>query len=529
MENLKVLNKSNLNLSVVVHSPRYPVSSPLVLLLHGFTGYKGEAHIESLAELLAKNGFFAVRFDCSGSGASDGTIENDYRFSNYLSDIGLVLDFVKTLPNVDKNRIGIWGHSMGGQLACIFASTHPEIKSLCAISPPSIFILPDSDMEQMKKSGFFEKESPVLGKIKIPAAFFDDRVKYDASKAVRNLLIPKLIIWGTNDTICPAERTKLIFDSAAKPKKRIIFEEMGHDYKNYPILLEKVNEEVLNFFGETLLSKETLAVQIAPTTTQTPKPLEKIALAYSVQDPAGMLIAEKIKEIGVPKWAVMYELDRDIVFIDPAKIKENKIIFLSRHKSETGTKSLTVHMIGNFDDAKFGGRTRELAGALPQIGANYLRVLNEKNISSTLSKQGFVVSLEVTHHGPMTQKKCVFIELGSAPIDWKNETAAKLIAETVIEATMKETKDKIAIGFGGGHYAPDFTKLSLRKNYAFGHICPKHQLHNLNKALIQQMIERSGASEIVLDWKGLKENKERVLELCKRTMLPIERVQNLLK
>ncbi len=304
---------------------------------------------------------------------------------------------------------------------------------------------------------------------------------------------------------------------------------MDHAYKNDPNMLEKVNDAVLAFFGETLLSKDTSTAQAAPTTTQAPKPIEKIALVYSVQDPAGMLIAEKIKEIGVPGWAVMYELERDIVFIDPAKIKENKIIFLSRHKSETGTKSLTVHMIGNFDDAKFGGRTRELAGTLPQIGANYLRVLNEKNILSTLSKQGFVVSLEVTHHGPMTQKKCIFIELGSAPIDWKNETAAKLIAETVVEATMKEVKDKIVIGFGGGHYAPDFTKLSLRKNYAFGHICPKHQLHNLNKTLIQQMIERSGAAEIVLDWKGLKENKERVIELCKRTMLPIERVQNLLK
>ncbi len=166
MESLKVLNKNNLNLSVVVHSPRYQVNSPLVLLLHGFTGHKGEAHIESLAELLAKNGFFAVRFDCSGSGASEGTIENDYRFSNYLSDIGVVLDFVETLPNVDKNRVGIWGHSMGGQLACIFASMRPEIKSLCVISPPSIFILPNNDMEQMRNSGFFEKESPVLGKMR---------------------------------------------------------------------------------------------------------------------------------------------------------------------------------------------------------------------------------------------------------------------------------------------------------------------------------------------------------------------------
>jgi hypothetical protein len=47
--------------------------------------------------------------------------------------------------------------------------------------------------------------------------------------------------------------------------------------------------------------------------------------------------------------------------------------------------------------------------------------------------------------------------------------------------------------------------------------------------MLKQMIARSRASEIVLDWKGLKEHKERILDLCKKSGLPYERVQNLLK
>jgi len=256
---------------------------------------------------------------------------------------------------------------------------------------------------------------------------------------------------------------------------------------------------------------------------------EKIALVYSLQDPAGQLIFEKIKGIGLPSWAVPYAFEKDIIFAPVEKVKEKKVVFLSRHKSETGTKSLTVHMIGNFSDAKFGGRSRELCGSLAWIGANYLRKLFEKNISSGLNKQGFVVSLEATHHGPFTNKLCVFIELGSSPAEWKNELGARVIAETVIESTLKRFPDKIVIGLGGGHYAPDFSKLTLRKNFAFGHICPKHHLIDLNKELLRQMIAKSRASKIILDWKGLKEHKEKVIDLCKKSGLPFERVQNLLK
>lgn len=255
----------------------------------------------------------------------------------------------------------------------------------------------------------------------------------------------------------------------------------------------------------------------------------KFALIYSLKDPAGANIAKKIKEISVPKWAKIYEVNEDIVQADLSKIKEEYLIFLSKHQSEAGVKALTVHMIGNFGEAKYGGKSRELCGATPRVCANYLRALNKKNQSEGLAKQGFVVTMEATHHGPFTKKDCVFIEIGSSPKEWKNDLAAKIVAEVVINETQKENKDKIAIGLGGGHYSPEFTKLVLRQNYSFGHICPKHNLNELNLDLLWVMIRKSGADEIVLDWKGLKENKQKIIELTKKTKLKTHRVQNLLK
>lgn len=273
----------------------------------------------------------------------------------------------------------------------------------------------------------------------------------------------------------------------------------------------------------------TLISTPTPTTPTIPQSPQKVALVYSIMDPAGVLIAKKIMEIGKPDWATIYEINEDIIYANLSKIKETDIVFLSRHESESGTKSLTVHMIGNFGEAKFGGKGRELCGTLAKIGANYLRSMNEKNISSGLAKQGFVVTLEATHHGPFSMKNCLFIEIGSSAIDWKNELAAKIIAETIINETQKKVVNRVVIGLGGGHYSPEFTKLCLRQNFAFGHICPKHQLAELNKELILKMIEKSKANEIVLDWKGLKENKEKIVELCRKTKIPILRAQSLLK
>jgi len=253
--------------------------------------------------------------------------------------------------------------------------------------------------------------------------------------------------------------------------------------------------------------------------------MEKIALVYSEIDEAGVNIAKQIEAIGVPKWAKMYSFEDITVHLPLDRVEEEDIVVLSKHKSAVGTKSLTTHPIGNFSEAgEHGGEDKKLAGSLPRIQANLLRGLAEKNQS-----EEFVVCYEVTHHGPFAEKNVCFIELGSTISEWENEEEAKVIAETVVEDSMNGNEDKVAIGIGGGHYAPDFTKLSLRKKYSFGHMCPMYALEALDSGLLGQMIQKTGAEEIVVDWKGLKSWKQKVVELCEGSGLPFERVQRLLK
>jgi D-aminoacyl-tRNA deacylase len=250
----------------------------------------------------------------------------------------------------------------------------------------------------------------------------------------------------------------------------------------------------------------------------------EIALAYSKQDDAGINIASQIKKIGVPDWAKIYSFEEKTINLPLEKIKEQDIIILSKHASMTGTKSLTTHSIGNFSKAEYGGVDKKLVNTLPKIQTNFLRGLARRN-----KNEEYTVCFESTHHGPFTEKNVCFIELGSTINEWNNKEEAKVIAKTIVEDTLKKNNDIVAVGIGGGHYTPDFTKLALRQNYSFGHICPQYSLKSLDVELLEQMIEKSKAKEIILDWKGLKKNKEKVVALCEKSNLPFERVQRLLK
>lgn len=249
-------NKKGLKLASVIHKPDSNGIFPAVILLHGFTGYKEEEHIETLASGLASEGIVAIRFDASGFGNSQGTIEKDFRFSNYLSDIDAVYDYLKSQEFVDKNRIGIWGHSMGAMLAIIFAAQNNQIRAVCSVSAPPL--MGDSDkialaMANWKEKGWYARTFSKTGEeVKIPYSFIQDAQKFNVLDYVANVHASLLVVIGKVDDAVRPESTRKIFDAANEPKKLLEYEGMGHDYKKYPELLSRVNAGILAFFKKNL-------------------------------------------------------------------------------------------------------------------------------------------------------------------------------------------------------------------------------------------------------------------------------------
>ena len=254
-EKIFLKNKAGLKLAAVLHKPNGEGKFPAAILLHGFTGYKEEGHIEEMARDLARKGIGAVRFDASGYGESEGTLDHDYRFSNYMTDTQLVFDYLSKLDWVDKSRMGVCGQSMGGIQAILLASNNPQIKAVVAISAPTKMGSTDDlkgKYSEWKRVGYTERISSRFGKIRVPYAFIEDASKWDALDYVGKISCPVLVIWGTKDVNVTAGSTKQIFDKANEPKESWEVEGMDHYPKRSPELLKKIIEKVVDFFNASL-------------------------------------------------------------------------------------------------------------------------------------------------------------------------------------------------------------------------------------------------------------------------------------
>lgn len=87
-------------------------SKKLAVLLPGFLDSKDYAHMVGLEQDLSKIGFTTVRFDPTGTWESSGTI-NDYSFTQYLSDVTSVINFMDNVSGGGKvqRNYSLWSQS----------------------------------------------------------------------------------------------------------------------------------------------------------------------------------------------------------------------------------------------------------------------------------------------------------------------------------------------------------------------------------------------------------------------------------
>lgn len=202
------------------------------------------------------------------------------------------------------------------------------------------------------------------------------------------------------------------------------------------------------------------------------------------------------------------------------KYDYDSFVFLSKHAAESGVLALTCHSTGNFADARFGGRPGEVAIPYPSLQKQYLQnILSRKE-----SFAGFEITIEATHHGPSAlDKPCIFVEIGTTPAQWNDESLCGSVAEILLQ-TMQAPRTEVpfAICLGGTHYSTKFTHELLHGDMGLGTVVPKHGLEYLDRDLFDHILYRNkGATTILLDWKGLGAHKQKVMDLVGDTDLQI--------
>jgi D-aminoacyl-tRNA deacylase len=202
------------------------------------------------------------------------------------------------------------------------------------------------------------------------------------------------------------------------------------------------------------------------------------------------------------------------------------IVFVSRHSSQSGTPTLSVHTPGNFGNAELGGLPRTLSVCPGAAMQTALRMLKQQKEALRLNHE---VSYECTHHGPSLNVPTMFVELGSSPIQWSDQVAAQAVAHAVMAAVAGwgSPKGSAVLGIGGPHYNEKFTRMALDSEAFFGHMVPKYAVAELDSAVLVQCVAKTlePVSMALLDWKGIKsEYKPNVLSLLDAVGLPYRKV-----
>ncbi|KAJ6868566.1 hypothetical protein NC651_033597 [Populus alba x Populus x berolinensis] len=238
-----------------------------------------------------------------------------------------------------------------------------------------------------------------------------------------------------------------------------------------------------------------------------------ILLVATTSDPASIGPASAL--LAMPGWHTGPSLQDAVSFVnkevrlikvDNSLVKEDhldkrweeatgelvdEIIFLSKHAASSTRPSLTVHPIGTphigEGEVLFaGGKPGWAAPPNPRIGP-WLRLLRTIAESHKLTPE-FEVTLEATHHGPLTNSPTMFVEIGSTEEYWRRQDAAQAIALLVWEGLglgggisvgdwgRNGGSNKILLGIGGGHYAPRHMDIVQKDGVWVGHLLSGYSL-----------------------------------------------------
>jgi dipeptidyl aminopeptidase/acylaminoacyl peptidase len=105
---------------------------PVIVFNHGYIPpeeYRTTERYVAYVDYFARNGYIVFRPDYRGHGFSEGAARGGYGYPDYTVDVLNAVSTIKRYPAADPERIGMWGHSMGGYitLRCMVISN--EIKA----------------------------------------------------------------------------------------------------------------------------------------------------------------------------------------------------------------------------------------------------------------------------------------------------------------------------------------------------------------------------------------------------------------
>ncbi len=217
----------------------FPQPLPAILMVHGWGGVQSTL-LEPFRRCFNENGFAVMTFDFGGWGESEGTLRNSINPWQRVKDVKSALQYLKSRPEVDANKIVLWGTSFGGGHVIEVAAEHPELLGVIAHVPllDGLDAVKAVPLSRTLRFGLFaaadllKPGKPLYIPVIAPAGEFatmDRDGAYDAMQAgtlgeydnriaarsvltmglyrpfrqIRKIRIPALLVGATKDTVAP--------------------------------------------------------------------------------------------------------------------------------------------------------------------------------------------------------------------------------------------------------------------------------------------------------------------------------------
>ncbi len=249
-----------------------------VLLCHGYTGVK-DLYLPDNARVLNSAGYVAMAFDYKGWGDSEGTRSRLAPYSRVI-DVQAAMTFLGLQPEVDAQRIGIYGTSYGGATVSWVGAVDQRAK--CIVSVVGIghgarwmsrvrrvdewydlqerskvdrekrastgqsemvdrseILLPDRQSAELAAAA--RRNNPAaVGTI--PMEYVDDTVGFNPEWIVDKISPrPILFITTDDDRLVLPEESEQLYAHAGEPKKLVVLKGYGH----YEVYAEPAFSEVM--------------------------------------------------------------------------------------------------------------------------------------------------------------------------------------------------------------------------------------------------------------------------------------------
>jgi alpha-beta hydrolase superfamily lysophospholipase len=212
----------------------------LVVVVHGFKGFKDWGFFPWLAEHLCRHRLVVCRFNMSRSGIGESPesfdrldlFEGD-TYSTQLADLAAVVAHAQQqFPDLPTFLLG---HSRGGGVSLLAAPGLPNIRGVVTWSAISrVDRWDEATIRQWRKDGFREEVNARTKQVmRMSTAILDDydanAERLDVLAATSRLQVPLLVVHGARDESVPVDEARLIASRATDPSLCII-DKASHTY-----------------------------------------------------------------------------------------------------------------------------------------------------------------------------------------------------------------------------------------------------------------------------------------------------------